>query len=109
MTSLTKAPPEYTPVAKIGDVEVGFGTTNPMLLAILAGQLIILVRWLLMFIFKTKQKEEEKRQEQMERLIGLVEGMDRRIHKIEHTMLTDSDIEKLVKVELYNQRKDKNQ
>ncbi len=108
-TSLTSEAVEYTPVAKIGDMEVGLGATNPMLLAIVIGQLILLIRWLAVWIFDSTKKREQERDELLKSVASDISKLTHAVEILKHTIHTDEDIAKVVRLEFYNQSKGRTQ
>jgi Na+/phosphate symporter len=86
---------------------MGFGVTNPMLAAVLIGQMAMFIKWLLTQIFNTHKKAEEKKAEQMQKLIDAVEKLQKDVQAINHTMLSESDVEKTVQLVVYRMSHEK--
>jgi cell division protein FtsB len=85
-------------------MEIALGANGTMLLAIVVMQLLAAVRWLMVWAFDSTKKREEARDKTLSELSASVSKIAQEIHLMKHTMITDEDIHKAVKVELYNQR-----
>lgn len=83
-----------TPTLKLGGGELSFATNGEVLLASVILQLVFFIVIIAKWIFA---KESGK----LDRLINMVEAVNQRLTRVEHTMPDEAYITKAVQLEVY--------
>lgn len=80
-------------------MEVAVGANGAMLLAVVIMQLLAALRWLAVWVFDSSKKKEEARDKLLVDLAGNIKHVSDQLSIIKHTMKTEEDIKKIVRLE----------